>query len=198
MYSLLLMLAFFCARHVPSGPALADAQPIARETLAPVRKPITVASAIVKKPLESHLIIPEIHVNATIKSLGETSAGAMAVPANRTDVGWFNLGAIPGETGSAVIGGHNYWNGSGVFARLDELVAGDSLSVVDAKGVLTTFVVRETRLYKPTDDATDIFTSDSGSHLNLITCAGVWDTSTKSYTKRLVVFADEVPNVSTL
>jgi len=32
--------------------------------------------------------------------------------------------------------------------------------------------------------------SDAKAHLNLITCEGVWDKVSKSYSKRLVVFTD--------
>jgi hypothetical protein len=32
--------------------------------------------------------------------------------------------------------------------------------------------------------------SNDKAHLNLITCDGVWDVTKKSYSKRLVVFAD--------
>jgi len=60
------------------------------------------------------------------------------------------------------------------------------------KGASITFVVKEIRRYDPLQDATDVFTSKTGAHLNLITCDGVWDASKKSYTKRLIVFTDLV------
>jgi hypothetical protein len=34
--------------------------------------------------------------------------------------------------------------------------------------------------------------NDGGAHLNLITCAGEWNKGKKSYSERLVVFADKV------
>jgi len=34
------------------------------------------------------------------------------------------------------------------------------------------------------------FSNDGKAHLNLITCAGVWDEVEKSHSSRLVVFAD--------
>jgi len=143
----------------------------------------------------AHLIIPRIKVNAVIKDMGVTLAGAMAVPGNRIEVGWYSPGTRPGEVGSAVIGGHNFWNGSAVFRNLNLLKKGDVLSVVDAHGVTTSFVVRELRTFKATDSNSGIFTSENGIHLNLITCSGVWDPKTKSYTTRLVVYTDLVQPV---
>jgi LPXTG-site transpeptidase (sortase) family protein len=143
--------------------------------------------------LAARLIIPKINVDAVIQDMGLTSEGAMAVPNNRVDVGWYSLGTRPGETGSAVIGGHNRWHGGvAVFDPLHQLEKGDVLSVVNAKGVSISFVVRDMRTYNATDANTGIFESKSGAHLNLITCSGVWDPTTNSYTTRLVIFTDVV------
>ncbi len=159
-------------------------------SIAAIIVPKIIPEAIVK-PAQARILIPSINVNAAIKDMGLTPEGAMAVPDSNVDTGWFSYGTRPGETGSAVIGGHNDWNNAaGVFYRLEELSIGDVITVVDAQGVSTLFVVRETRMYNPTDDATGIFTSASGAHLNVITCSGVFDATTNSYTKRFVVFAD--------
>lgn len=137
------------------------------------------------------LIIPAINVNASIQQLGVTQSGEMDVPNNTVDVGWFKLGSRPGEKGSAVIAGHlNGKNGeAGVFTNLYKLKQGDKLYIEDDKGVSITFVVRENRAYD-SGYAEDVFSSSDSAHLNLITCNGVWDKNKKSYTKRLVVFAD--------
>lgn len=154
--------------------------------------------AVINTP-EAHLLIPKIELDAIIKDEGMTHEGAMAVPGNNLEAGWFDLGTRPGEIGSAVIGGHNRWNDSaGVFGRLNELQKGDVLTVVDAKGLATSFTVSGTKLYDPTDSGKSIFDSPAGSHLNLITCSGVWDAKTKSYSKRLVIFTDLNPAVSVL
>lgn len=164
---------------------------IAETIVAPVEVPVRVTE--VETIVKPRLIIPKINVDATIESMGYTPEGAMAVPDNNVDVGWFNDGTRVGGIGSAVIGGHNWWNDdTGVFDQLHRLAKGDVLSVIDAKGVSLSFVVRETRTYDPTDDGASIFLSEGGVHLNLITCSGVFDPSTGTYTKRLVVFTDAV------
>lgn len=145
--------------------------------------------------LPVRLKIPKINVDASIEHVGVTSDGAMGVPKDPTGVAWFKFGPHPGETGSAVIAGHyGFWqNGKGsVFDDLSELKKGDVLSVEDEKGVITTFVVRESRRYDPKADASDVFgSSDGKAHLNLITCEGTWNKIQQSYSNRLVVFTDK-------
>jgi len=160
-------------------------------------RPVAAVVPIVgNEHVRPRLKIVRIDVDASIQDVGVTPEGAMSVPDSSVDVGWFSLGTGFGEIGSAVVGGHNRWDGvAGAFYRLEELDIGDFIFVVDAQGASTTFVVRETRMYDPTDDATDIFTSDEGIHLNLITCSGEWDPSTRSYTKRFVVFSDLLSSV---
>jgi LPXTG-site transpeptidase (sortase) family protein len=141
--------------------------------------------------LPVHLEIPSINVNADIESVGLTSEGAMGVPHTSVNAGWFYLGPRPGERGSAVIAGHlDGENGEpGVFTNLYKLKKGDRLYIEDGKGKSLVFAVRESRTYDP-GYADDVFSRNDGAHLNLITCDGVWDGTKKSYSKRLVVFAD--------
>lgn len=141
------------------------------------------------------LNIPSINVDAPIEYVGLTPDGAMDVPKERANVAWFELGSRPGENGSAVIAGHygRWKDGVGsVFDDLNKLRKGDILYVEDDKGTIISFVVRESRSYDLNADASDVFYSNDGeSHLNLITCEGVWDEVSKSYSERLVVFTDK-------
>lgn len=140
------------------------------------------------------LMIPKINVDAPIEDLGVTSSGAMAVPKGPSDVAWFDLGIFPGEKGSAVIAGHDGWkdNIQAVFDNLYRLQKGDKIYVEDNTGTTITFVARAVEIYDENANASSVFTSNDGlAHLNLITCEGVWNPSTKSYSGRLVVFADE-------
>jgi LPXTG-site transpeptidase (sortase) family protein len=138
------------------------------------------------------LKIPTINVDATIEYVGLTHEGAMDVPKNPDEVAWFNLGPRPGDKGSAVIAGHRGWKGGKavVFDNLEKLRAGDKLYIEDDKGETVSFVVRESRVYDAEAYAPEVFASQDGAHLNLITCVGDWDKSKKSYTKRLVIFTD--------
>ncbi len=154
---------------------------------------LDISQEIIPAP-PTRLSIPTIDVDASIQRVGLTANGAMDVPTNAVDAGWFDLGTIPGEIGSAVIAGH--FNGKdgepGVFENLGKLAVGTELLIEDEKGRVLTFIVEETRVYDA-GRADEIFTKNDGVYLNLITCDGVWDEKQKSYTKRLIVLATLKP-----
>jgi sortase A len=144
--------------------------------------------------LPSRLIIPIINVDASIEHLGKNSQGAMAMTKSLVNVVWYDLGPKPGESGTAVIGGH--FNGdrkTSVFNNLSKLNLGDKISVTDDQGVVNTFVVREIKSFDKNADASEIFnTNDNKAHLNLITCKGIWDKISQTYSQRLVIFTDKI------
>lgn len=149
----------------------------------------------VKSGIPVRLKIPKINVDAAVTSVGLTPRGEVGVPEGPAEAAWWSLGPRPGEAGSAVIDGHYGWKDGvpAVFDNLSELRAGDNVYVEDGTGATSTFVVRELRAYREHEDALNVFNpSDTGAHLNLITCGGVWNKAEKSYSERLVVFADKV------
>ncbi len=157
-----------------------------------VRVYLEEAKLPVGKPVR--LVIPKLNVDAYVEHVGLDSGGAMDIPSGPSDVAWFELGQRPGERGSAVFSGHYGWkdNIPAVFDTLYTLHKGDRIYVEDEKGAITVFSVRTSRRYDPTADASDVFgSSDGKAHLNLVTCEGIWNEASKSYSKRLVVFADE-------
>ncbi|MDO8611031.1 MAG: class F sortase [bacterium] len=168
-------------------PTQGDNKKLVFQSLVPQHQVIRKAVPV----LPVRLIIPQINVNADINYVGVTPEGAMEVPSNAVDVGWFKLGPRPGEKGSAVIAGHfNGKNGeAGVFNNLYILKGGDQIFIENNKGATITFIVRESRIYNQ-GYANDVFSASDSAHLNLITCDGVWDGVKKSYSKRLVIFTD--------
>lgn len=139
------------------------------------------------------LIIPSISLNANVQWVGKTVGGNMAVPNNFTDVGWYRLGFYPGTLGNAVMAGH-LDNGKGtpaVFEHLRDLKIGDEVKVVNRGGDILTFKVTGEALYEYTNAPLQmIFGTSTKSHLNLITCEGVWDPVKKIYDKRLIVYTE--------
>lgn len=168
----------------------------------PVSPPVALIESAVMLPeqdsahvgLPVRLKIPALAVDTSFEYVGLTSEGAMDIPDGPTAVAWFDLGPRPGNAGSAVISGHYGWKDGipAVFDNLHTLVKGDKVHVLDEHGVTTTFVVRELRTYGEHVDSSDVFGSRDGkSHLNFITCKGVWSKNDKSYSERLVVFTDK-------
>ena len=150
----------------------------------------------VNQGLPVRLKIPVIGVDTAIEDALITPDGRMDVPANSVNVAWFALGPHPGKVGSAVIGGH-YGIDNGVpkvFYKLDKLVPGNKVYIVDDGGNTLAFVVKRIQLFDRNADSTTVFTSGDGiAHLNIITCEGVWNQVNDSYPDRRVVFTDLIP-----
>ena len=147
-----------------------------------------------QKNVPVRLEIPALNVKAVIASSGLDNRGVMEISEDPNVATWFNLGAFPGEIGNAVISGHYGWkdNTAAVFDSLYKTHVGDLIEIEDSAGGITTFVVRKTERYAPGSSAQEVFRSNDGkSHLNLITCEGDWNSDSKSYSERLVVFADK-------
>ena len=139
------------------------------------------------------LLIPAIGINASVESVGIRSDSDLATPAHHPweDVGWYDLGPLPSERGSAVIDGHLDRPGGypAVFWRLRDIQVGDDVQVIGSAGKALHF--RVTRMaYYPADQAPlqDIFGNLGGRYLNLITCAGDWIPNQHQTTLRLVVY----------
>ena len=143
--------------------------------------------------LPVRIIIPAIKVNAFVEKVGLKSDGEVDVPKNPIDAAWFDQSPIPGDIGNAVIDGHYGWknNMPVVFDSLHALKIGDKIYIDNGSGATTIFVVDKVVIYSEHDSATNVFESTDGkAHLNIITCGGVWNRLTKSYSDRIVVFSD--------
>jgi len=179
--------ALYAAR-VPEKPATAD---VTTPAVVDEKKADKMPAAHVYS-LPTRIVIPKLKVDAAILPMGQTKSGAMESPKTNKDAGWYSLGARPGNVGTSVIAGHLGLRKDAVFGNLDQLVVGDTFSIVDDQGTSASFVVREVKSYARESDSTEVFNSTEGSHLNLITCNGDWETKQATYEERLVVFSDKV------
>jgi sortase (surface protein transpeptidase) len=137
------------------------------------------------------LEIPSIGVNADLVRLGLTAAGEMEVPERWGEAGWYERGPRPGENGPAVIAGHVDSNtGPAVFFRLRDLRAGAVVRVTRADESVVRFVVDRLQQFpKRTFPTTAVFAPTPTPALRLITCAGAFDETARSYVDNLVAFA---------
>jgi LPXTG-site transpeptidase (sortase) family protein len=168
---------------------------IKKDLIRPKKNAVTISKQTLKNyGLPVQLIIPSLNIKATIEQVGLTASGAMGVPKGRNNVAWYRSGPRPGEVGSAVIDGHygTWKNGQAtVFENLNKLKNGDKIYIKDDQGATISFVVTKTHTYNSNASASDVFSSNDGlAHLNLITCEGVWNGTTQSYSGRLVVFTN--------
>lgn len=139
------------------------------------------------------LTIPAIGVDAHVVPVGLTPDRRMDAPRDRSTVGWYQLGVAPGNAGNAVMAGH-LDTASGepaVFWSLSKLPVGSEILVTAADGSVKRF--RTSGMVSYLTDETpmhEVFGATSTTRLNLITCAGRWDTQAGRYDHRLVVYAD--------
>lgn len=145
-------------------------------------------------PLPARLVIPAISVDAAVEQVGNTSDGAMDVPLQWGDVGWYGLGFRPGDRGSAVIVGHlDSTTSPAVFWALNRLRVGDRAQVRNDDGSQLSFAVVSAEVYA-FDNAPlqRIFGPLDTAGLNLITCSGRFDWGSRNYDNRLVVYTRQV------
>src|SRR5579859_552371 len=145
----------------------------------------------------SRLVIPAIGVDAPLEAVGVMPDGSMGVPTQQQwdGVGWYKYGAYPGDDGSAVIDGHLDRPGGSpaVFWNLHNLQPGDIVKVIGGDGAEDQFRVTRLSYYAPNNaPLKDIFENDSGTFLNLITCAGQWIPEQHQTTLRLVVYTEMI------
>jgi sortase (surface protein transpeptidase) len=140
----------------------------------------------------THLRIPAIGVSATVISLGIQPDRQVEVPENPDEVGWYRLGARPGQEGSAVLLGHvDSKAGPAVFHRLPSLEPGDEVEVVDTDGRATRFEVTSIATYANEDfPARKVYRPAGRPGLALVTCGGRYDAANGGYQSNVVVYAD--------
>lgn len=144
--------------------------------------------------IPARLSIPSLGIDAAVEHVGLTPEGDMDIPKDPWKVGWYMLGARPGEPGNAVMAGHlDSLTGKAVFWDLKKLQPGDEMTVTDDTGEEHTFVVMESEIFDyKTAPLEEIFGKSDEKRLNLITCEGTWNTRENRYSQRLTVFAEKI------
>jgi len=103
--------------------------------------------------------------------------------------GWFEGRAKPGETGTAVIAAPRRLPDRPAY-RLEQLAAGDTVTVEYDDGTSVGFVVRGSDRFLESGFPTErVYGATIGSVLRLLTCGGSFDRRTRSYEENLVVLA---------
>jgi hypothetical protein len=138
------------------------------------------------------LTIASIGMHAPVVPVGVVPGSmTVEVPADVHTVGWYRFGPAPGVSGSAVLIGHvdSRLQGPGAFFRLQELGAGDTVTVLFANDSRSSFEVVARRSYPKSKLPGSLFQRDGRPILSLVTCGGPFDQITGSYADNVVVFA---------
>lgn len=136
--------------------------------------------------------IPAIGVRATIVSEGIDTTpgdvGNLAIPWGADKVGWWDGGPAPGQSGVAVLAAHRVddW----AFWRVPQLRVGDAIRVLGTNGQVTSWKVSRIQQMLKAKLPSSIWAETGSPKLVLVTCGGVFDSSTGHYDDNVVVWAN--------
>jgi hypothetical protein len=156
------------------------------------RLPLAAALAAPEGLRPTGMQIPSVGLAAlNIADLRIDYRGALQVPTDFGQVGWYTSSAVPGDPGPAVFAGHvDTRRGPAVFAQLDRLRPGDMIEVPRSDGETARFSVDSVEYYpKDTLPSDRIYGPSTTPQLRLLTCGGPFDEDTLSYRDNVVVFA---------
>ncbi|MCD6639690.1 MAG: class F sortase [Nocardioides sp.] len=182
------LLAVVGSLLVPVAPA--QARPVGLASSVDLAQSTELAQSVdlVQARRRARLVIPKLGVNAGIIPVGVRN-GELAVGTSVRDVYRWRYGVFPGRPGSAVLAGHTWAAGDGVFDNLHRLRRGNRVRVGTAR-------FRVTRVYKVRSlsrkQVRELFTDQGRPRLVLITC-GDRD-SAGVYHSRWIVRARKIPS----
>ena len=152
--------------------------------------PPTYVAGPIPRSRPVHLSIPIIGLSAPLSVLMLNKNGTVNVPTSFSVPGWYSGDRSPGQKGSAVILGHvDNYHGPAVFYYLDKLRLGNRVDVTLADGRKLVFAVIGERMYAKTNFPDKlVYGPRSYPALQLVTCGGIFDSSTGHYLSNIVVF----------
>lgn len=171
-----------------TSPASESAGP-APTALPPAASPDGALSASVPVSVE----VSSVGISSTLLQLGKQPNGEVETPPGEpgSPAGWYKDSPSPGQRGSAVILGHVNSTKSpvGVFYRLRELSAGQTITVTRSDHTAAVFTVDTVRTYhKSSFPTVEVYQNADRPEIRLITCGG-YDQATGQYLDNTVVFA---------
>ena len=171
--------------HSPTAETDAAEMPTAAETTA-------AETAVAASP--TRVSFTGTPVAADLVPVAALASGALQLPDDPAQVGWWVGGAAPGEPdGTMVLAGHVAGSGrSGAMSVLLDAEPGQTVRVEDRGGSAYQYriVSRSTSPKASLDPA--LFASDGAPRLVLITCGGTFDAASGHYTDNVVVIAEPI------
>ncbi len=131
--------------------------------------------------------IEALSVDSEVRGTGPKDGSMDVVPSHEI-ISWYNLGAIPGNEGNALLSGHNRWAGkNGVLRELDMLEIGDVMEIDYEDGTTASFSLESVFVYYlKTAPSAEIMRLDGPARVTVITCKGPFNTSWGTSENRIV------------
>lgn len=132
-------------------------------------------------------------LRAAVRPVAADRDGGLSLPAAGDELGWWALGARPGDAaGTVLIAGHvdTPDGGPGLFAALPDLPVGSRVRLTGADGRQYPYTVTARRTHAADELPADLFTGSGPPRLALVTCTGSYDAAAARYRENLVVYAE--------
>jgi LPXTG-site transpeptidase (sortase) family protein len=167
-----------------------DARPVPARTIATEPVPFAEDGApLITNRHATRVVISSVGIDADVRPVGYAfSDGRLRYDVPRAEAGQYVGTGQPGRPGNTVIGGHvAQRGGSGIFAALPRVAAGDVVEVYRDATVYR-YLVTEIRIVAA--DATSVMSPTQDATLTLITCF-----PDDNYSERLVVVGKLIEQV---
>jgi LPXTG-site transpeptidase (sortase) family protein len=142
-----------------------------------------------------YINLPTITAGGFIQTVGVDQNKQVAVPSNIHMAGWFRDSVKPGQKGLSIIDGHlDGKDADGIFIHLQKMKQDDTFTIEFGDGSTKQFKVTSITTVDTKDAANVLFSQNpkATSQLNLITCGGTFDRSSRLYDKRVIVSSELV------
>ena len=169
------------------GPTPPDPPAIPRRNASPEAQTISP-----QLPPPARLQVADVRLDMPVLPMGVDDAGAMELPEDTADAGWYRFGSAPGAPGTTVIAAHvdSLVHGLGAFARLRDIPVGASVTVTTADGRARVYRVNRVERTPKTEVPLDLLFDRGGpERLVLVTCGGEFNRSTGHYLDNVIVTA---------
>ena len=158
-------------------------------------KPTTLAPKTLPKSDPIQLKIPDIAIDINLITVGKNPDNTLEVPKDAQVPAWYRLSPTPGELGPSIIVGHvDSPRGPAIFWKLNQLKTDQIIEVTRSDNSSARFRVTEVKQFEqnafPTEE---VYGTIRHAGLRLITCGGVFNRTTQSYSHNTVVFAELIP-----
>ena len=130
-----------------------------------------------------------------IYATGFNDDGTMGTVDSASDLTWLSVYpyAVPGDTGNAVISGHNQWKGeAGSFSLLKKVHKGEKVAILFDKGFVRYFEVTDIKSCKYNDTWPMEVEGVDEPILTLITCEGDWSDHLGTSKHRVIVICKPI------
>ncbi|WP_309057667.1 class F sortase [Streptomyces sp.] len=173
--------------EAPAQSAAAPAEiPVAPATQAPAEK----------VPAPVRVVVDGSPIDMPVVPVGVEDNGAMTIPDNHVELGWYRYGPSPGaDEGAAVVAGHvDTLTEVTPMAQLEDVPVGAEVRVERADGSVQRYRTESVQhVHKKSLAEADLFRRTGEPVLHLVTCGGEWLEEIGDYEDNVVLRAVPVP-----